>query len=205
MQLENLLNLINQQARIKQQMAEEAARIVYDNTQKLKGVNTNPPEVIAEILENEDARLAKPAEAIETGVAQVLTQSPTPIFSYENDSAFEDELFSSIAISTNEIRLPPRIIIQRSKYLRPYPIKFEGWFSYDKELSDDGYDMDYGGIHDVNYVIARLTGFHKLQKDVNNKSQLMYTQGRDVLLTSAFLSIEEIFKNNKRILDDILQ
>ena len=186
-------------------MAKEAIGIVFENTQLMKGITTLPQSRVLPILDAESTRMDKPEVAIETSVAINKITSSFPVYSYEEDKIMEEELFRRIAMATDEISLPKKIIIERSMYLRDKPAKNIGWFSFDKKLKDEGYDQDYGGIHDVNYVIARLTGFHILQRDPTTKrGKLMYTEGRDILLSSLFISEAEVLKNNKDILDDIL-
>jgi hypothetical protein len=202
--LESLLKLINNEQVVKQRMAQEAATIVHDNTQLMQGVTTHPSSVMQEVLASEGERLSKPDVAIETGVVKHVITSPDPIFSYANDENLEDEMFNAIVQSINEIHLPRKITVERSMYLRDRPSKKEGWFAFDQQLDDQGYGSDFGGIHEINYVLARLTGFHKLERS-EGKGRLMWSHGRDILLSSLLYSEAEVFKNNKEILDSVLK
>jgi hypothetical protein len=205
--LESLLDLINNQQKVKDVMAKEAAEIVYDTTQTMKGVNTSPPSHARQIVEAESLRLSKPNDVIETSVARTMIQlSAEQQYPYGEDDILEEELFNSISHGLNEVALPKKIIVERKKYLRDRPTANGSWFSDEQSLNDMGYDKDYGGLHTVNYVLARLNGFHKLDRPPKSRQgRLQYSSGRDILLSALFLAIAEVQENNKKILDRSLK
>ncbi len=95
--LESLLNLINNEAQVKTDMAKEAVGIVFENTQLMKGITTQPSNVVLKSLEAENSRMDKPEIAIETSVAINKITSSFPVYPYKDDQVYEDELFRKIS------------------------------------------------------------------------------------------------------------
>lgn len=186
-------------------MAEKAADIVHIAAHTMQFLVTPPPTDARNMLETEDAKLVNPGVVIGTYQAKQMLNTRNPQIIYPDDLKEQTKLFSRIKQLGNQIKLPKTIKIDRNMYLRRSAGSRGGWLSTTQQLQDYGYHSHHGTFHVVNFVMAFLTGFHNLLTSKGQTARLTYTKGRDVLLSSLFLSIAKVQKSNKKILDYILR